>query len=253
MNREIPVADAPVALVTGGALRIGSTIVQTLHAAGYQVVIHYRHSQASAQSLTTALNTRRADSAICLPADLGELEALQRLAQQAVSHWGRLDALVNNASSFYPTPIGTVTEAQWDDLMGSNLKAPFFLAQALAPALARQQGAVVNVADIHAERPLAGHSVYCMAKAANVMMTHALARELAPAVRVNGVAPGAILWPEAGGAMAESAQQAVLERVPLGRTGEPADIAGAVLFLLRDAPYVTGQVLAVDGGRSVVS
>lgn len=244
-------SDSPVVLVTGAAQRIGKIISCTLHAAGYNVVVHYHRSHAAAQSLCAELNALRQQSACCLSADLGDLHAVEQLAQQALLAWQRVDALVNNASTFYPTPVGTATSGQWDDLMGSNARAPFFLTQALAPALTRQQGAVVNIADIYADRPLAQHTVYCMAKAANAMLTKSLARELAPHVRVNGIAPGAILWPEQDGVLEAAAEAHRLKKVPLARTGTPADIASTVLFLLRDAPYLTGQIIAVDGGRSV--
>lgn len=253
MNNTKQKMDAPVALVTGGAQRIGATIARTLHASGYNIIIHYLNSQASAQSLTAELNTMRADSAICLQADLLGNTAITQLAQQALAYRGRIDALINNASGFYPTPIANASEQQWDDLLGSNAKAPFFLAQALAKTLAENNGAIINIADIYADKPLAGHSIYCIAKAANVMLTKSLAKELAPHVRVNGIAPGAILWPTQGGANDDQAQQSLLEKIPLGRTGTPQDIANAILFLLRDAPYMTGQILAIDGGRTVSS
>jgi pteridine reductase len=244
-------ATSPVALVTGSAQRIGAAIIRKLHSTGYNTIIHFRHSQEHAEALATELNAQRENSAKCIAADLNHFEAINQLAGNAISAWGRIDALVNSASSFYPTPIGIATEAQWDDLINSNMKAPFFLAQALAAALAEQHGAIINIADIYAEKPLAEHSIYCMAKAGNVMLTQTLARELAPQVRVNGVAPGAILWPEHGGAAAKSSQQKILEKIPLARTGLPEDIASAVLFLLRDAPYITGQIINVDGGRSL--
>ncbi len=245
------IGQSQVVLVTGAAQRIGATISRVLHAAGYNLVLHYRNSHAAAEFLGEELNRLRPGSAIILHADLDDLQSIEQLAVQALSQWQRVDALVNNASGFYPTPIGTVTDRQWNDLMSSNARAPFFLAQALAPALAAQQGAIVNIADIYAGQPLEKHSVYCMAKAANVMLTKSLAKELAPDVRVNGIAPGAILWPEQGGAVDAEQQRALLSKVPLARTGSPDDIASAVLFLLRDAPYITGQVLAVDGGRSI--
>lgn len=241
----------PVALVTGSAQRIGSAIIRTLHAAGYNCVIHYRQSRQQAESLTAELNRLRENSVICLAADLNDIDAINRLAAEAANEWGRMDALVNSASSFYPTPVGTATGKHWDELVNSNMKAPFFLAQALAPALKKQQGTIVNIADIYAARPLSHHTIYCMAKAGNVMLTQSLATELAPDVRVNGVAPGAILWPEAGGAVDATSQQRLLEKVPLARTGLPQDIADTVLFLLRDARYITGQIIAVDGGRSM--
>ena len=241
----------PVALVTGGAKRIGAAIIKTLHAAGYNTIIHYRNSKESAEALAAELNALREKSAICIATDLNDIHAIQQLAEKALAAWGRIDALVNSASSFYPTPIGNTTENQWNELIGSNMKAPFFLSEALAPALQKQQGAIVNIADIYAEKSLAEHTVYCMAKAGNVMLTQSLARELAPHIRVNGVAPGAILWPEHGGATEHNAQQQLLDKIPLARTGLPTDIAGTVLFLLRDAPYITGQIIAVDGGRSL--
>ncbi len=251
IDASTPPQQRPVAVVTGSAQRIGAAIVTALHHAGYNTVIHYRQSREQAEALAATLNTLRPDSAVCLAADLNDVGAIRQFAVQAQEPWGRIDALVNSASSFFPTPIGHISEQQWDDLVGSNMKAPFFLSQALAAPLARQQGAIVNIADIYAERPLAEHTVYCMAKAGNVMLTMSLARELAPQVRVNGVAPGAILWPGQGGAVDSMAQQQVLAKVPLGRTGRVQDIATTVLFLLRDAPYITGQVIAVDGGRSV--
>lgn len=240
-----------VALITGGAKRIGAAIVKALHTAGYNTIIHYRDSKESADALATELNSLRTNSATCIAADLNDISAIQRLAENALAAWGRIDALVNSASSFYPTPIGNTTENQWNELVSSNMKAPFFLTQALAPALKKQRGAIVNIADIYAEKPLATHTVYCMAKAGNVMLTQSLAHELAPDVRVNSVAPGAILWPEHGGASEKNAQQQLLAKIPLARTGLPTDIADTILFLLRDAPYITGQIIAVDGGRSL--
>lgn len=237
----------PVALVTGAARRIGAQIARTLHDAGHDIVIHYRSSAQEAQQLVAELEARRAGSAIALQADLAEFDRLPELVARTIGRFGRLDALVNNASSFFPTPFGRCTPAQWDDLFASNARAPFFLAQAAAPHLARNGGAIVNIADIHGETPLADHALYSMAKAALLMATRALALELgAQGVRVNAVAPGAILWPETG--KSEEAQAATLARSPLGRTGEPQEIAAAVLWLLRDAGYVTGQTLHVDGG-----
>ncbi|MEO6697314.1 MAG: pteridine reductase, partial [Gammaproteobacteria bacterium] len=195
-------------------------------------------------------NTLREGSVALLQGDLLDIAKLPKLVQQAIAVWGRLDVLINNASTFYPTPVGEVTEAQWDDLMGSNLKAPFFLAQAAAPALTAQQGCIINMADIHAERPLKGYPVYSAAKAGLVMLTKALARELGPAVRVNAVAPGPVLWPAN---MDEQTKQHIESRTALKRAGHPSDVARAILFLIRDAGYITGQVIAVDGGRSVYS
>jgi len=238
-----------VALITGAAQRIGAQIARTLHGAGMKLVLHYRGSQSAAQALAAELNQSRADSATLLQADLSDPATLAPLVEAAAAHWGRLDALVNNASTFYPSPIGAVTLPQWHDLMDVNLKAPFFLAQAAAPLLTKSGGCIVNIADIHADRPLKGYPVYCMAKAGLVMMTRALARELGPAVRVNAVAPGAILWPEQG--LDPAAQATILARTALKRQGSPKDIASTVLFLIRDAEYITGQVLSVDGGRSL--
>ncbi len=239
----------PVALVTGGARRIGAEIVKRLHGAGFNIVLHYRHSADIAHALANSLNQTRANSIKLVSADLTCAAALRELAEQAKQAWGRLDTLINNASAFYPTPLGSATEAEWDDLMSSNLKAPFFLAQALADELKKNRGCIINLVDIHAERPLKNHPIYCAAKAGNQMLVKSLARELAPEVRVNGIAPGAILWPEQESDTA--AQQDILAKVPLQMTGSPADIARTVLFLVKDAPYITGQIIAVDGGRSI--
>jgi pteridine reductase len=238
-----------VVLVTGAARRIGAAIVTRLHAEGARIAIHYRGSAAEADALAAGLNASRADSAATFQADLLDVQALPHLVDSVVAWGGRLDALVNNASTFYPTPLGQITEEHWQDLVGSNFKAPLFLSQAAAPHLRDAGGAIVNIVDIHAQRPLRNHLVYGPAKAALAMLTKSLAKDLAPDVRVNGVSPGAIMWPEAG--LSDNAQQAILEQVPLARAGEPGDIAGCVLYLLRDAPYVTGQIIAVDGGRSI--
>lgn len=236
-------------LVTGAARRIGAAIARALHREGYRVIVHYHRSAAEGEALVEEFNRIRPDSARPLRADLSETAQIEALAETAARFWGGLYGLVNNASAFYPTPLGTVTESQWEDLLNSNLKAPFFLSQAAAVHLRRQQGGIVNLVDIYAERPSRGHAVYSVAKAGLAALTRALAVELAPEVRVNGVAPGAILWPEHETNDSEQAQ--ILARVPLGRTGTPSDIAQAVLFLLGAAPYVTGQILAVDGGRSL--
>lgn len=238
-----------VALITGAAQRIGATIARCLHAQGMNMVIHYRSSGADAEALRNELEALRPGSVRLLQADLHQTAGLVELAAQAQAAWGRLDLLVNNASSFYPTPVGTVDETQWDDLIGSNLKAPYFLSQAVAPYLCQQQGCIVNVVDIHADRPLKNYSVYCIAKAGLVMLTKSLACELGPAIRVNAVAPGAILWPEHD--MDDATRDRIVSRTFLKRRGEPDDIARAVLYLVRDAGYVTGQVLTVDGGRSL--
>ena len=238
---------APAALVTGSARRIGAAIARRLHAAGYDLALHYRDSEGDARALAAELEAVRANSTLLLQADLAQFDRLPEMVAKTVGHFGRLDALVNNASAFYPTPFGGTTPAQWDDLFAINARAPFFLAQAAAPHLANAGGAIVNITDIYAERPLRGHAVYAMSKAALLHMTRAFALELAPKVRVNAVSPGAILWPEGG--KDPDAQATLLARTPLGRTGMPQEIAEAVLWLLRDAHYCTGQTLHVDGGR----
>ncbi len=235
------------ALVTGGARRLGAAIATALHGAGANVVIHYRGSRADAEQLAATLQARRPDSVALVQGDLLATEALPALVAQAAAAFDGLDILVNNASSFYPTPVGEITEADWDALIGSNLKAPLFLSQAAAPWLKRRGGLIINMVDVHARRPLAGHPVYCAAKAGLEMLTYSLARELGPEVRVNGIAPGAILWPESGVSDADKA--ATVAGIPLGRTGGPADIAACALFLAREGSYVNGQVIAIDGGR----
>lgn len=244
--------DAPVALITGAGKRVGAATARHLHRAGWRVLLHCRLSRETAETLAGELNGTRADSARVLPADLNDPDAIAPLVDSALAAWGRVDALVNNASTFYPTAIGATTGAQWDDLFASNARAPFFLSQALAPALAASgRGSIVNVIDIHADYPLAGHAVYCMAKAALAAMTRALAKELAPAVRVNGVSPGAILWPEGEGEMDAALQAQILASVPLGRIGGVDAVAEAIGFLITGTDYVSGQIIAVDGGRSV--
>ena len=243
----------PVALVTGAARRIGAEIAEQLHAAGYAVLLHCHRSVEQAVALSGRLNRRRPDSAHVLTADLCDSRQVEQLAQDALALWGRMDLLVNNASSFYPTLVGDITEQDWHDLFGTNLKAPLFLSQALTPALRESQGCIINIADVHAERPVAGHPVYCAAKAGNVMLTKSLAKELAPDIRVNGVAPGAILWPESADELTEADKTRILDKVALKRLGSPADIARTICFLAKDAPYVTGQIIAVDGGRTLVS
>ena len=244
-----PSHDRPVALITGAGRRVGAVIARTLHAAGYDLALHHRHSAEAARALVDELEAQRRGSTLLLQAELADLAALPRLLEQLLAHYGRLDALVNNASAFYPTPVGSATPAQWNELFASNAQAPFFLSQAAVPALRAARGGIVNLVDIYAERPLAEHPLYCMAKAALAAMTRSLALDLAPEVRVNGVAPGAVLWPSEGKSPAE--QQAMLARTPLQRAGVPQDVAGAVLWLLRDAPYVTGQIIRVDGGRTL--
>jgi pteridine reductase len=237
-------------LVTGAAKRIGAVIARTLHAAGANVAIHYHSSADAARELVAELERERRGSAFSVGADVRDVGALERMARDVVERAGRLDVLINNASNFYPTPLGTVTEEQWDDLVGSNLKAPLFLTQALLPDLRAAHGVVVNIVDVHAQRPLRDHPVYGAAKAGLAMLTRSLAKDLGPDVRVNGVSPGAILWPEGDG-MSDKLRAGIIKQTALKRAGEPDDIAAAVLFLVRDAPYVTGQIIAVDGGRSV--
>ncbi|WP_431634649.1 pteridine reductase [Dyella sp. KULCS107] len=239
----------PVALITGAGRRVGAVIARTLHGAGYDLALHYRHSADAAQSLADELEQQRADSTTLVHAELAELDALPGLVGSVLARFGRLDALVNNASAFYPTPVGSATPAQWNELFASNAQAPFFLAQAATPALRRAGGTIVNLVDIYAERPLANHPIYCMAKAALLAMTRALALDLGPQVRVNAVAPGAVMWPSEGKPYDD--KQAMLERTPLKRAGAPEDVASAVLWLLRDAPFVTGQVIRIDGGRTL--
>jgi pteridine reductase len=237
------------ALITGSGRRIGATIAERLHAAGAKIAVHYFQSSGPAEELADRLNAVRGNSAFAIGADLRSVAEITRLVEQVVARAGRLDILVNNASSFYPTELGSVTEANWDDLVDSNLKAPLFLCQAALPHLRASRGTIVNMIDIHARRPLRHHHVYSAAKAGLAMLTRSLARDLAPEIRVNGVAPGAILWPEDG--MSDKIKQSIIRKIPLARAGEPDDIARTVLFLVRDAPYITGQIIAVDGGRSI--
>lgn len=240
---------APCAIITGGARRIGAEIARHLHQRGLSVCLHYRGSEQPAQELVDALNAQRPGSATLVGADLADPAAPQSIHDAALAAFGRIDVLINNASAFYPTPVKQASQDHWDDLFASNARGPFFLSQTCAPELARRPGAIVNMVDIHGLVPLKDNSVYAMAKAALVMQTRALAKDLAPMVRVNGVAPGSILWPEGESDAGEQVQREILQKVPLQRQGSPADIAGAVAFLALDAPYVTGQILAVDGGR----
>lgn len=237
------------ALVTGGGKRIGAAIATHLHEAGASVAIHYLNSADSADALAAQLNAQRPDSALTVYADLKKVAELDQLIREVIDQSGRLDVLVNNASSFFPTPLGSITEEQWDDLVGSNLRAPLFLCQAALPHLRDTGGVIVNIVDVHSQRPLKNHPVYGVAKAGLAMLTRSLAKDLAPDIRVNGVSPGAILWPESG--MPERIQENIIREIPLKRAGVPEDVAAAVLFLVRDAPYITGQILSVDGGRSV--
>ncbi|HQU49580.1 MAG TPA: pteridine reductase [Casimicrobiaceae bacterium] len=240
-----------VVLVTGGAKRVGAAICRRLHAAGARLMLHYRSSAGEARLLQAELNGARPDSVSLIQADLLDLAKLPSLVDQTVLRFGRLDALVNNASSFYSTVMGEIEPEQWDDLMGTNVRAPLFLAQAAAVPLRKAQGAIVNISDIHAERPLRHYVVYSTAKAALAGLTRALARELAPDVRVNAVAPGPILWPEGNDTFDEVSRQRIISHTPLRREGTPDDIARTVHFLLADAPYVTGETINVDGGRGI--
>jgi pteridine reductase len=239
-----------VVLITGGAKRVGAAICRRIHAAGANLMLHYRASAGEARLLQAELNGARADSVALIQADLLDLKAMPSLVDQTVQRFGRLDALVNNASSFYASPIGEITAAVWDDLMGTNLRAPLFLAQAAAPALRKSQGAIVNIADIHADRPLKNYVVYSVAKSGLVALTRSLARELAPEVRVNAVAPGPILWPD-DASFDEVSRQRIISHTLLKREGTPDDIARTVHFLLAEATYMTGETINVDGGRHI--
>lgn len=251
----MPKSTPKVALVTGAAKRIGAEIARQLHKENFNVVIHYHQSEKAAQVLANELNEERSNSAICIAADLNNLTQVNNLAEHAYQYWQRIDLLVNNASSFYPTPIGETREEDWNQLINSNLKAPFFLAQALAKNLGAHHGCIINIADIYADRPLKKHSVYSIAKAGNVMLTKTLAQELAPLVRVNGIAPGAILWPDDSDKkpedrLSDDNKEKMLAKIPLQQPGQAQDIARTILFLTQ-SPYVTGQILTVDGGRSI--
>ena len=247
---ESPV-QGKVILVTGGAKRVGAAICRRLHAAGADIALHYRSSVREAQLLQAELEAARPDSVTTIQADLLELQALVGLVQQTISHFGRLDALVNNASSFFATPLGEIDEQHWHDLIGTNLTAPLLLAQAAAAELRRNHGTIVNIVDIHAERPMHGHLLYSIAKGGLATLTRALAQEMAPQVRVNGISPGVIVWPESAEWQDEERRRKVIAHTLLKRQGEPDDIARTVQFLINDAPYITGQIISVDGGRSI--
>ena len=236
-------------LVTGGARRIGAEIARRLHAAGASVAVHHRTSVAEADALVAEFEGARPGSAAAFACDLNDLEALPTLVQSVCDRFGRLDVLVNNASSFYPTPVGSITAGQFEDLIGTNLRAPLFLSQAAAPLLRNTRGLILNLADIHGQRPLRGHPVYAAAKAGLIMLTKSLARELGPEIRVNAIAPGPVLWPEQG--IDAGLREEIIGKTALKRGGSPEDIARAAYFFAAEAPYVTGQVLAVDGGRSI--
>lgn len=239
------------ALVTGAAVRIGHAICQHLHQAGFTVAIHYRSNAQAANDLMNQLNSQRPNSAAVFQADLVCHQEVLNLAQKVSTHFNqKLDVLVNNASNFYPTSWGTATPEQWDQLFNSNIRGSFFLSQALIPSLKNAQGCIINLVDIHSEKPLADHPIYCMAKASVAMMTQSQAKDLGPDIRANGVSPGAILWPENEG-FGEQQQTEILQKIPLRKAGRETDIAKAVMFLVQDAPYITGQIIAVDGGRSL--
>jgi pteridine reductase len=248
MNDTAPLSGKTV-LITGGAKRVGAAIARELHAAGANLAIHFKSSASEAANLALELNSARAGSAQTIRADLLDVSQMQMLADFATRHFGGLDILINNASTFYPTKLGSITPAAWDDLMGTNLKAPLFLAQAAAPALKKSRGLIINIVDIHATRPLRDYPLYCAAKAGLHMLTRSLAKELGPDIRVNGISPGPVLWPEGQGDSAVRAK--IVQRTILQRMGTPSDIARTVRFFAIDAPFITGQILAVDGGRSV--
>ncbi|MGO1233173.1 MAG: pteridine reductase [Marinobacter sp.] len=241
----------PVALITGAAQRLGACTAQTLHDRGWNLVIHYRSRKQQALKLADKLNEARSGSVVCVQGDLAQNGDIARIAQEACQPWGRLDGLVNNASVFYPTPTAEATEEDWQQIMGANLKAPFFLVQHCLPALRETGGGVVNLIDIYSEKPLQDHPLYCASKAGLAALTRSWAKDLAPEVRVNGVSPGAILWPEGDKAVDPEHQKTILDKTPLARIGHPDDIAGAIAYLLCDAPFITGQILSVDGGRSL--
>jgi pteridine reductase len=250
-DQTMPNTTQKVALITGAAKRIGAELVRSLHHYGYNILIHYGQSTVEAEQLEAELNHLRPHSAYRIQADLNSSSDLQSLAQQTLARWHRLDVLINNASRFYPTPVESVTEEIWDDLFNSNLRAPFFLSQALAPALKKHDGCIVNLVDIYAERPLEGYSIYNLTKAGLAMLTKTLAKELGPQIRVNGVAPGAVLWPTDAAKLEDSAKQKILQRTALKTAGKPEDICNAVLFLIEKSTYITGQIIKVDGGRSL--
>jgi len=242
---------SPVALITGSARRIGAEIARLFHNNGFDVALHYNSSSHEALALETELNETRPNSAKTFQAQLTDINAVKKMGQEVLSWKNQLDVLINNASSFYPTPLEDANEEHWDNLIGSNLKAPYFLCQTVALALQKSRGSIVTIADIYARNPLKGYSIYCIAKAGNAMLTKSLAKELAPNVRVNGIAPGVILWPNTDNQMSDSTKQQVIDKVPLKRTGSPEDIANTAYFLATSASYVTGQIIAVDGGSSL--
>lgn len=240
-----------VILITGGAKRVGAAICRLLHDDGANLMIHYRSSTSEARALQAELNLKRPNSAAIIQGDLLNLAVLPSLVQETINHFGRLDVLINNASSYYATELGEISDDQWEDLVGSNLKAPMFLSQAAAPELRKQRGCIVNITDMHVERPKKGYIVYSVAKAGLVTLTKSLAHELSPEVRVNAVAPGPVMWPEDNPQFDEVYRQRVISQTLLKRIGEASDVAKAVRFLIHDAPFITGQIIAVDGGRSL--
>jgi len=240
-----------VALITGAGRRIGAEIAHTLHAAGINVVLHYNHSAAEAKRLCTILNEQRPHSAVLTQCDLLKMDQLELLVKEAAHAWGHLDILINNAAKFYKTPIYRATEANWDDLINCNLKAPFFLAQLASHYINPQHGCIINITDIHGERPMQDYPIYCISKAALTMMTKALAKELGPHIRVNAVSPGTVMWPEGDNMLTEKQREIIINKTSLHRHGTAKDVARAVLFLVKDADFVTGQVITVDGGRSL--
>lgn len=252
MHTDKQVLHGKVALVTGSAVRIGAAYNRRLHAAGATVIVHYRHSSIAATALANELNDKRADSAFAVQANLSSNGEIKKLVQKTLDLTGRLDILVNNASSFYPTVMGEVSEEHWDDLLSSNLKAPFFLSQAAMPHLKRTHGVIVNMVDIHGQRQHPDHSVYCSAKAGLIMLTRSMAKELAPEIRVNAIAPGSILWPEGAATLDDGKKETILQEIALQRQGSPTDLAKTLMFLVSpESAYITGQILAVDGGRSL--
>ncbi len=237
-----------VAIITGGARRIGRTVALELHKENIDIVLHYRNSAQDAAELANELNASRENSCVLVQGELNDETVLEKIITTAIEHFGRLDILVNNASSFYPTPIEKITDGQWNDLFASNLKAPAFLCKYATPELRKNNGCIVNIIDVYANRPLANHPIYCAAKAGLQSLTKSLAADLAPDIRVNGVSPGAILWPEDDSGVAP--QEVLLKRIPMNRLGDPNDIAQTIVFLSCKAPYITGQIIAVDGGKS---
>ena len=248
MEHNIKTLENKTVIITGAAQRIGSVVSRYLHEQGMNIIIHYHSSQDHATNLQRELNSIREGSASLIKADLRQTEKLPALINEACQYYGQLDVLINNASTFYPTPIGALNEDQWEDLLGTNLKAPLFLSQAAVPYLTKNKGCIINMVDIHGQRPMKNHAVYSAAKAGLISLTRSLARELGPDIRVNGIAPGAILWPQT---LPEEDRQSILSRTALKRCGEPMDVARAIVYLIRDATYTTGQILNIDGGRSL--